>query len=409
MQGASLTSLIGRLAHSQVWRATSTLARCQVITKLACVRGFTCVTPLARDLDLAPARCYTAGVRWLPVVVFCISSGCVPVYDAQLSDRRAELEQHRSIFLSADERVETVIGARNRVFWIGIETPRNEAVLRSFDPSSDAEPITYDFTRGVTNLESKLQVSDDRVVLCPDFGMRQAFDARAPNLLVGETSEGSGKCAVDGSTVYFMRGDEFQQWTPGGVDPVTEVNLAESNLGMGSIAGFTVDGNRLLVSEGGRLWIINLDNPPEGTWLENDPAPEGLVILSDRGVLYNTAFEGLFFVALPELATESIDNAVEDGGYRLNFNHDDIHLVDDREDNAVLGDQIIYRGEGGIFAYGLDTGKVQDILLDDIQDGFNESLRYFDPVVLESGHLFVRERGNSDNNVYTVLLADVIR
>lgn len=365
-------------------------------------------TPLGCFLLIAGARVGTRGDmrRALAVLGFVVVGGCTWVYDAQYEDRRGELEAFREDFLPATDRVQFFTSAEQRIFWVSIEKPLDEALLHSSNPDGSGR-VDYELTRGIDNIAERFKLSDQLIVDC-GFSDAKAFAASGPNTLLDMTDQASDECAVAGSDVYFRVGATITRWRPGQGAPVQVVDLAAQRVGTGD-ASFGALGNLIVYEEGGRLWKIDL---PGGTatWLENADVTSGAVFFDERGVVYNTN-QGVTYTQYSDHASSKLDDLVADGGYELGGDYKDAFRVPDGTDCVIHDQHIIYRGFRGIFAYGLETTKVVDLLLDDGQ-GFDATLSYRHPAVTTGGALFVQNDDgiNSDDHpVYRLTLDGRLR
>jgi hypothetical protein len=333
--------------------------------------------------------------------------GCTWVSDAQYDDRATELEAFRSEFLPASDKVQLITAAENRFFWVSLEKPLDEPMLHSYDPATD-QRVAYEFSRADTNIEERYQMSGALVVKCT-FSTTSAFDATQSNRLIAMTTMGSDLCAVDAGDVYFRVGRTIKRWTPGQGDPVVKVDLDLAKVGTGSVNGFAVLGRQLLLAEGGRLWLIDTGTGT-ATWLENKDATSGAVVFDERGVVFDTS-PGITHITFADHASFLLDDAIGNGGYELNGGHDDIHFAADSAEYTLHAGHVIYRGIRGIFAYGFDSKKVVDLLLDR-GTGFDAHPRYRFPSVTADGTLFVHDNNStsaSDRPVYRVSLTGRLR
>jgi hypothetical protein len=333
--------------------------------------------------------------------------GCTWVYDGQYDDRAAELEAFRTEFLPASDQVRFITSAEDKLFWVSLEKPLDEPMLHSYDPATD-QRIDYEWSRGETNLDVRYRFGTEVVIKC-NFSTVTAFDATMPDVELGQTDQGSERCAVDGGSVYFAVAREIRRWTPGPGTPVKVVDLDANGIGEGSIGGFAVLGNGLLLEEGGRLWRIDLVTGV-ATWLENEDPVSGAVFFDDRGVLYGTN-GGTRYTRFADLSSFGFDEAVADGGYSLNFKHPDIHEPADGGDRVLHGLHVIYRARRGVFAYGLESTKVTDLLLDR-GESFEAKPVYRHIAVTTGGTLFAQDDNglnSADKPVYRVDLSGRLR
>jgi hypothetical protein len=336
------------------------------------------------------------------IAVLPFAAACTWVSNAQYDDRAGELEAFRTDFLPAADKVDFLTAVENRVFWVSIEKPLDEPLLHSLDPVTGGR-IDYEFTRKDTRISENYTLGTQLVVNC-NFSTAKAFSATEPNRMLEMTNMGSDKCAVAGRDVYFFVNRKIRKWTPG-VAPIADlVDLDALKVGTGTVAGFAVLGTQLLLAEGARLWLIDI-TANTATWLENEPISSGNVTFDTRGALFNTQ-QGTTYLTFLDRAETLLDDMIADGGYHLNSGHDDIHQLADYDEWMFYNSWVVYRGKRGIFAYGLETGKVVDLLLDR-GESFDAKPVYRFPSVTADGTLFVQDRNSlnsSDKPVYRVSL-----
>lgn len=341
------------------------------------------------------------------IAVLPFAAACTWVSDAQYDDRAGELEAFRSDFLPASDKVDNLTALENRVFWTSIEKPLDEPLLHSHDPTTGTR-VDYEFTRKDTRIAENYKFGTQLIVNC-NFSTAKAFSATESNRMLEMTNMGSDNCAVDGRDVYFFTNRKIRKWTPG-VAPIADlVDLDVLKVGTGSVSGFAVLGKQLLLAEGARLWLIDT-MANTATWLENEPVTSGNVVFDARGALFNTQ-QGLTYLTFLDRTETLVEDMIADGGYSLNFKHDDIQQLADYDEYSFYGSWIVYRGKRGIFAYGLESKKVVDILLDR-GESFDAKPVYRFPSVTADGTLFVQDRNSlnsSDKPVYKVSLSERLK
>jgi len=127
--------------------------------------------------------------------------------------------------------------------------------------------------------------------------------------------------------------------------------------------------------------------------------------------VYNTN-QGVTYTQYSDHASSKLDDLVGDGGYELGGDdYKDAFRVSGSGEYVIHDQHIIYRGNRGIFAYGLDTTKVVDLLLDDGQ-GFDAAVSYRHPAVTSGGALFVQNDdgiNSDDHQVYRLTLDGRLR
>jgi hypothetical protein len=249
------------------------------------------------------------------------------------------------------------------------------------------------------------------IVEC-DSSTSKVFAVGNPNMEVGSSSAGFGNCALDGRTVYsLVGGNTLRKWDPPAVPVDDFFDFAAAGIDT-DIGGFGIQGNRIVAIDfTGDLYAIDV-SARTSKWLRNDEAVTGLVSFDDRGVIYEGP-SGLRYIDLVE-AEDPPDRAfadmVADGGYHLNFKHGDIQKPSTNVEFTIHKRHIVYRAERGIFAYGLDTGNVIDLLLDEADD-MTTVVNYGKPVVTIDDQMFVRSGDGFDlrDAVYQVDLSGRLR
>ena len=313
--------------------------------------------------------------------------GCTPIYDNQYDDRANELEEFRCEFLAEEEQTKLITSGQDRVFWVAIKRPDDIPVMHSEIPGNTASRVDYPFqvSQSQTDLDD-YHFSSQMVVDC-DSGL--SFDV-ASGTSIGTTSNGFSNCAVDNRTVFYLVGNEsLRRWDP----PAATVDdfLIFADVGItAELSAFAVEGNLMVaVDQTGDLYTVDLA-ARTSKWQRNDEKVVGSVFFDQRGVIYESQ-DGLRYIEFSDAADPkdaSFADMVADGGYHLNFKHGDIQKPAGTSEAVIHDRHIIYRGESGIFAYGLDTHNVIDLLLDR-GEGIDLETAYHVPVVTSGGQLFV--------------------
>ncbi len=348
---------------------------------------------------------------------------CTPIYDAQFNDRAAELEEFRSEFRPAGNANKMLASGGDRVFWVDQRSPGNTLYLYSSLPGQQMEEeLRYDWSEGKGSFED-YRFSQDLIIDCGAGNAYRHSDTAELNPFA-HTSFAFENCTLDRQTAYFLVGQgAFRRWTP--PTPIPDVNPMDQQGDtfidfemdskiFGSIGGYAVLGNTAVVTDGtGDLFVVDLTTFA-AKWLMNNEPANGRVLFDTTGVLYETSNGARYitFTADADPPDEAFNDMVSDGGYHLNFKHGDIQQPASNGEYTLHGRHIIYRGERGIFAYGLDTRSVVDLLLDR-GDGIDLELAYHQPVIANTNQLFVF--GNDDFGVnftgaiFQVDLADRLR
>lgn len=338
-------------------------------------------------------------------VLAALFGGCGWVYDQQYEDRRAELDEQRTEFIPGSSKVQFIASAQDKLYWVDILKPLDVAMLHSFNPAT-AQTLDYAWSTEMM-IDEDLHYGSQIIADCTFGSVYEAYDANAPDRMIATTSAGSSECTVDGGRVFFMNGRDVFAWTPGSGEPTLAVNLDSAGVGGSSIGGFAVEGNTLVLVEGGDLWRVDLA-ARRGTWLMNEAPVGGAVLFDEAGVFYESG-ESTFYTQFSDLATFDLADAIADGGYQLSFKHPDVHELAKPAELALHGRHLIYRARHGIFAFGLDSGKVVDLLLDTSSEDFGAAPVYHQPAVTSDGTLFVIDDNNYGANetpVYRVGIAD---
>jgi len=343
---------------------------------------------------------------WMPA--YALLAACT--HDAQYDDRRKELEAFRTEHVPAANRAQLIASGGNRLFWVDNAPPADATIMHSIIPGDPTSQVDYAFPVQESDL-SIYRFSDQLIVDC-DFGTSKVFAADQPNLEIDTSSAGFQGCAVDGGTIYAVVGQNtLRRWDP----PAEPVDNFFDFVAAGitsSIGGFAVEGNlAVAVDATGDLYAVDLA-ARTSKWLRNDEDVSGSVLFDDRGVLYEapSGLRYIEFADVEEPPERSFADMVADGGYHMNSSHGDIQEPSSPREIAIRGRHIIYRGKRGIFAYGLDTQNVIDLLLDE-GEGFDAVLEYGEPVVTPNDQLFVRSGDGFDlrEAVYQVDLTGRLR
>jgi hypothetical protein len=269
--------------------------------------------------------------------------------------------------------------------------------------------VDYELTRGQSNIDQNYRMSDTLLVRC-NFSNAVAFDAAQPNTMIAMVDQSSDTCTVAGNDVYFDINRKIMKWTPGtgAMVQVFDLDNQPSPVGTDTVGGMGVAGNFLMLEEGGRLWKMDLSmsGPGSITWLENPPVTNGEIAFDDKSVVFETQ-QGVMREVIADHSTQLLSDLIADGGYEINFEHDDAQQIADFSEYSLTGSYIVYRGKHGIFAYGVASTKVIDLLLDGGGDSYDTKPIYRSPIVA-GGSLFVQDTGGlsgADKPVYQVTLS----
>ena len=349
--------------------------------------------------------------------------GCTPIYDAQYNDRADELDELRTEFKPDENDNKLISSGGSRIYWVDQVAPQNLLFLHSMVPGDPSTDVKYEWSSGKNDLD-EYHFGEQLVAEC-SFGTSIAYEVNNPATTgeISRTSRGADGCAIDGRTVYFLVGAKaLRKWEP----PAEIPDLDGDNNGdtfidfevdsgiVGSIAGFSVIGNLALVAEqDGDLYTVDLVTK-QSKWLRNDQPFVGSVFFDERGALYETQSGPRYieFTDAEDPPDTSFDDMVRDGGYHLNFKHGDIQQPAGNGEFVIHKRHIIYRGQRGIFAYGLDTHNVVDLLLDR-GEGIDLEIAYHQPAVTTGDQMFVFGTDSfgigGGGALYQVDLADRLR
>ena len=202
-----------------------------------------------------------------------------------------------------------------------------------------------------------------------------------------------------------------KSWSPAtNADPVELVNLETAGIA-GQVDAFGVIGNLAVAFESdGDIYTVDLTTK-QATWLENAEPARGTITFDATGVFFDTGDKGVRYISFADHVEKSLDALIADGGYHLSWKLDDVQNVAGNVELALQGRHLIYRANRGIFAYGLDSGNVVDLLLDR-GEGIDTVLAYHKPAVTTDGTLFVtgeKEFSSSDAPVFSVDLTDRLK
>jgi hypothetical protein len=340
-----------------------------------------------------------------------VLGGCSWVYNAQYDDRAGELEKARTVFVPGANQPQFLTATDHKVYWVDSPEPARVPVMHSFDTAT-ARQVDYGFQITSSNLASDYRMTDTLVVHCPG-GTTTAFDANSPNAMIDMNSMGGSSCQAAGSDVYFIIGETITKWTPGTGNTMPTVVVDFSNIGGGnlSIGGFGVVGKTLVALVGTAFYTIDLTTNMRTYLMNPDASLSGTIVFDDRGVLYGTSGSALTnnttYSAYADKSSFLLEHAIDDGGYDLNFQHNDIHQLGDNNEYAMAKHYVIYRAKKGIFAYGFDSKKVIDVLFDrDAADGFGSKPLYRNPTITADGIVFVQDLSDTgpttDHPIYRV-------
>jgi hypothetical protein len=325
-------------------------------------------------------------------------AGCSAVYNAQYDDRKAELEQSRQLFLPGSDTVSAFAGGEDRIYWLDTEQAAEAVVLRSIDMRSGLQTnYLADVSFDAFHTES---YGDDLFALC---GGVSAFHADASEASPFATLDNNGEwpCAVVGDDIYVIAvpGSDFElaKWTPPAGSAAPVFDLTAAGIHADSVGGFgPIDGQRYFYQEGGNGWLLDTASG-SGKLLNasTDTVAGGSVVYDGSGVVFMDASGAARYTPYEHPMQDTlVSDMIANGGYDLNFEHGDIQdiVTGDGANYTLYQRHLIYKAQGGIFALGLDSGIVVDLLLDGRPDDYDDMTPLYDaPTVTEDGWLFVQE------------------
>lgn len=336
---------------------------------------------------------------------------------AQYENLAAQLETTRAQFLGKE--ADEMAAFANRLFWV--EYPGFNPGLHSFNATSGVK-TAYKFSIGEFGSQNYV-VSSSMVVTAIRDGQDLYYRAYAIDQqqnLLGELKLQAPSSteqkwwaysARDNDVFYIVTGtkNELYKWHVG--DPSASVVMTlEDDLGMtvGEIADFTIDKDRILLIEGGRLWKIDM-TAKTAIWLKNTTAVDAFSY-DDDGVMYRDA-SGPQFFSYSDGSVTDIKQKIEKNSYKMNktFEHGHYYVGD-----AVrYKNWIVYRGQDGVFRYNMSTDAIKPVLLTPRKEEANgEWLTYKYLSVLDDGTLFIQgllgSAGSTgaDGPIYRVNYAD---
>jgi hypothetical protein len=318
----------------------------------------------------------------------------------QYDDLKAELEQHRSVFLKSGATELTGIGAR--LYWL--EFPTFDPTLHSFDTTSGAQ-TNYGFSIGSGDIYN-FRPSEELIVTAEPQGADILYHAYA---IDGSGELGSFSLpapsdeqrwwayAPDHGDVYVVTtGAETKllRWNVGLDVPEEVLTFEKLGIPVGEFWDFGVDSGKLVMIESGRGWYVDLATQTGRALGNKTEADAGW--LDDRGVLLETA-DGPFFFDYASGRLTNVGRAIADSSFSLNKTFASAHLYDgsDSPSLARLGDDVGYEASSGIFDFDMASGEVRPMLL----DARDNSVVYRYPVFLDDGSVFVHGLVSTDGAI----------
>ncbi len=336
---------------------------------------------------------------------------CSAVYDAQYNDRRTELEKSRVLFLDGSTNVQFFTAAQDRLFWV--DTPRaieaNE--MHSIDARGSGGQIDYPWSGNSVSSAfgaNQLATDDTLAVVC---NVGQAFDAGANDILnspypmldVGSFGTTSTACTVAGNQAFYVDNSNppasIVLWEPDmGSNAVPFLALAD-NLDVNPNGFGFAGGSNILYQDGEDIWLLPTDDAMPMEPLNGGQAPveAGAITWDEEGDTFASINSDVVFIRFSDNTIDgapatAVSDLIAQGGYSLNFEHSDVQNILSGANYTVYDHHLIYEANGGIFALGLDTGNVTDILLNGLTDSEgNVAPQYRSPTVTANGTLYVED------------------
>jgi len=349
---------------------------------------------------------------WLPLL---LSTGClIPTSqgmggddDGSNNQAQMDVDQWNQLVTQDDARRMQFLGpdvgafapVGNQLFYQD-QTNYSPKLLR-YDHAAGAT-LAYQFSIGAGD-DANARESASLIVTADDTTDPVTFDAynaNQANTLVDSTQliapEGAkwDAYAVDGSTVYFI--DQSTQgmttllkWIPGsGQMPAAVTTLESDGVDVGEFEDFDVSGTTMVFDESGRLWSLDLTTQ-HATSLKNTIQAYGSVDFESDGVLFDDDNGGLHFFSYATSSLTDVAAKIDTHAFPLNSTFANASNYDSGADGgfARWNNDVIYIGEGGVFAYDLVADKVTAIVLS--PDLADLRIDYRFPVALADGTLFV--------------------
>lgn len=325
---------------------------------------------------------------------------CTPIYDAQFNDRAGELEEFRTDFRTEEDDTSLIASGGNRIFWVATKRPEDQTFLHSMVPGDAGSELVYQWSMNDNDFED-FHFGEEFIARC-SFSTARALRVNDPAQAEPgfDPKKNAGTCAVEGNTVWLVANDgapddsknALYKWLPPTAILDTDRGLFSMEAAgiVAQISTFGVSGNVMVAAEvDGDLYTVDIA-AKRATFLNNENKVNGVLVSDERGALYETS-AGPRYVEFDGTANppdRSFDDMVADGGYHLSFKHGDVQQPAGNGEYVIHGRHIIYRGQRGIFAYGLDTHNVVDLLLDR-GEGIDLELAYHQPAITSGGQLFV--------------------
>jgi len=359
-------------------------------------------------------------------VVVGLLAGCSAVYDAQYEDRENQLAQSRRTFLTGTTNVQFLSAGEHRVYWVDVPQTVEMPELHSVAEPGSAQ-VDYPWSEDLsTAAAAGLGLGDQLVVSCSNG---QAFDAGASepaspygqldtSVFAGNENVGT-LCVVSGGAAYFVSPNAppgIEEWQPVAGSATTTQALALGSINPNPNGFGFADAGHILYQEGNNVWLLPLsgalpESPLEG---QQNEVTAGTIAFDDEGVAYVETAGDVVYLRYSDATFDpapvtSVASLISASGYRINFEHADVQNLAPNGAYVMFQHHLVYEGNGGIFALGMDTGNVVDLLLDGLADSDgNQSPLYKNPVITDDGTLFVQDQSLANAaNVQPVYAVDL--
>jgi hypothetical protein len=360
------------------------------------------------------------------VLLAVVATGCSAIYDAQYTDRENQLDESRTLFLDGSTNIQFLGAGEHRVYWLDVPQVLEMPELHSVDARGSAQ-IDYPWSENMSAATvATFGLGDQLVVPC---GTGQAFDAGVAGeaatpyatidtSVFAENSSSGTLCVVAGGSAYFVTPNAptgVEAWQPSaGSNVATVFALGSINPNPNGF-GFAT-GSNMLYQEGENLWLLSLASgamPPGPLNGAANGVAAGTIAFDDEGVSYIETAGDLVYLRYSQAGFDpapvtSVADMVSAGGYSINFDHADAQDLLSSGNYIMFQHHLIYEANDGIFALGMDTGNVIDLLLDGLADSDgDQSPQYRNPVITDDGTLFVEDVSDSESSVVPVYSVDL--
>ncbi len=342
---------------------------------------------------------------------------------AQYEQLRLSLEQNREeLFRST--AVDSLAAVGSHLTWLDI-TQGWEAQLHIRTYPSGNE-IIADVTVGDEKTPPFYRISDNYAMTGLTLGTDALYSVidLETGALADEISYKKPQYAkydaygLYGEDAYLVVEDEgkmIYEWTVGTGAPIALASMDELGINLGAWIDFApveYGGSRKIIALGTYgTFAIDL-----GTLAVNQiplPITPLEIGFSDAGMAVADGFD-LWFVAWGDSEARAIHDELKDSSYEFNSSFPNAHWMGSgtgNQDVSMDGDTIYYNSVAGIYAYGVDSGEITPILLDNANyDGNGLFIKYTGINLDGNGSMYILGlessdgAGGSDGSIYRVTL-----